>query len=72
MNRITKALLIPVLLLVACGGAQLLPDIDATVYTKIELAKSSLIDLDDVPDNFPTTVVPPRPTPDVVWIELPL
>ena len=44
--KLTISFLLPaafMLLLVACGGGQPIPDIDATVEARVELAKASLV-----------------------------
>jgi len=56
------------LLLVACGGTQPLPDIDATVEARVELAKVSLV----APTYTPIPTYTPAPAPEVVVKEAPV
>ena len=59
--KLTIFLLLPaafMLLLVACGGTQPLPDIDATVEARVEVAKASLV----APAAVPLPTYTPRPT----------
>ena len=64
--KLTISFLLPaafMLLLLACGDTQPLPDIDATVEARVELAKASLV---------ASTVLPTyTPAPEVVVKEMP-
>ena len=79
LNIKTILLLLSVLLVLgacACGSSEPLPDIDATVEARLEVAKASLVAPTAVPlptyAPLPTYTPVPTPVPEVVIKEVPV
>ena len=78
-RKLTISFLLPavfMLLLVACGDSQPLPDIEATVEARVEVAKASMVApavaLPPIYTPLPTYTPAPVPAPEVVVKEVPV